>query len=74
MVRTSITSKGQTTVPRKFRQQWKTSEVIWETCTDGSARVRPLPEVQSLFGSLAGGRPKDPQEKARARAAMAGKV
>lgn len=73
MVRTSVTSKGQTTIPSKFRKQWKASQVIWEACPDGSARVRPLPDVQSLFGALASARAKDPHEKGRARAALAGK-
>jgi hypothetical protein len=69
-----ITSKGQTTVPGKFRKQWKTTEVIWEGCPDGSARVRPLPNVQAMFGMLASTRRKDPREITKARAAMAARA
>lgn len=69
MVMTSITSKGQTTVPRKFRKQWNARTVIWETCPDGSARVRPAPEVMDLFGSAKSKTSRDPREKNKARAA-----
>ncbi len=70
MVKTSITSKGQTTVPVELRRIWKTAEVVWETCEDGSARVRPVPDVMSLFGAANDGRPRDPEEKRKAREAM----
>ena len=70
MVKTSITSKGQTTIPVEIRRLWHTSEVIWETCDDGSARVRPLPDVLSLFGSASSAIPRDPAEKRKARAAI----
>lgn len=70
MVRTTITSKGQTTVPQRFRKRWKTNEVIWEACPDGSARVRPLPDVMQLLGAAGSGLPKDPDEIVKARAAM----
>ena len=70
MVRTSITSKGQTTVPVELRRIWKTSEVLWESCEDGSARVRPVPDVMALFGAAHDGKPKDPAEKTKAREAM----
>ena len=71
MVRTLITSKGQTTVPIEFRKRWKTVDVIWEACPDGSARVHPSPDVLQLFGAAAGPRPKDPKEIDKARAALA---
>jgi len=70
MVKTSITSKGQTTIPVELRRLWKTSEVIWESCEDGSARVRPLPDVMSLFGSASSALPRDPAEKRKAREAI----
>jgi len=70
MVRTSITSKGQTTIPVELRRIWKTSEVLWEACPDGSARVRPVPNVMALFGAAHDGKPKDTAEKAKAREAM----
>jgi bifunctional DNA-binding transcriptional regulator/antitoxin component of YhaV-PrlF toxin-antitoxin module len=50
MVRTHITSKGQTTVPSEFRKKWKTSQVFWEPGPGGSAVVRPVPGAMSLLG------------------------
>ena len=70
MVRTSITSKGQTTVPVELRRIWRTSEVLWEACEDGSARVRPAPDVMALFGAANDGKRKDPAEMTKAREAM----
>jgi bifunctional DNA-binding transcriptional regulator/antitoxin component of YhaV-PrlF toxin-antitoxin module len=67
MVRTLITSKGQTTVPVEIRRNWKSSEILWEACEDGTARVRPAPDVMALFGAARSATPRDPQEKARAR-------
>jgi hypothetical protein len=67
MVRTLITSKGQTTVPVEIRRNWKSAEILWELCPDGSARVRPAPAVMALFGAARSAIPRDPQEKARAR-------
>jgi bifunctional DNA-binding transcriptional regulator/antitoxin component of YhaV-PrlF toxin-antitoxin module len=69
MVRTQITSKGQTTVPGFIRKQWKTRAVIWESCPDGSARVRPLPDVMSLYGAASSPLPRDPDEKEKGREA-----
>lgn len=71
MVRTTVTCKGQTTIPNEIRKKWNTREVLWESCSDGSARVRPLPDVLALYGSARSPMPKDPDEKAKARAAMA---
>lgn len=71
MVRTSIASKGQTTVPIEFRREWKTSEVIWEKCADGSARVSPVTDVLELFGALRSKLPRDRDEKRKGRAALA---
>ena len=59
MVRTCITSKGQTTVPIEFRRAWKSDEILWERCDDGSVRVRPAPKVMALFGAAAGSAGKD---------------
>jgi hypothetical protein len=70
MVRTLITSKGQTTVPIEIRRQWKGAEILWEACPDGTARVRPAPDVMALFGAARSSTPRDPREKARAREAM----
>ena len=71
VVRTIITSKGQTTVPVEFRKRWKTSDVIWDACPDGSARVHPSPDVMKLYGAAAGSKPRDPNEIDKARAALA---
>jgi bifunctional DNA-binding transcriptional regulator/antitoxin component of YhaV-PrlF toxin-antitoxin module len=70
MVRTLITSKGQTTVPVEIRRHWQGSEILWEACPDGTARVRPAPDVMALFGAARSSTPRDPQEKAKAREAM----
>jgi bifunctional DNA-binding transcriptional regulator/antitoxin component of YhaV-PrlF toxin-antitoxin module len=70
MVRTLITSKGQTTVPIEFRREWGGSEIYWERCEDGSVRVRPVPDVLSLFGAAKSALPKAADEKAAARALM----
>jgi bifunctional DNA-binding transcriptional regulator/antitoxin component of YhaV-PrlF toxin-antitoxin module len=70
MVRTLITSKGQTTVPVEIRRNWKTSEILWEACADGTAHVRPAPDVMALFGAARSALPCDPREKARARELM----
>ena len=70
MVRTLITSKGQTTVPVEIRRNWKGAEILWEACPDGTARVRPAPDVMALFGTARSVTPRDPREKARARELM----
>ena len=67
MVRTFITSKGQTTVPVEFRRAWKSDELLWEANPDGSVRVRPAPDIMELFGAARSATPRDPNEKARAR-------
>jgi len=67
MVRTRISSKGQTTIPRQFLRVWKTSQVLWDLNPDGSARVSPTPDIMSLMGSAADGKPRDPNEKKKTR-------
>lgn len=73
MVKTLISSKGQTTIPAKFRARWKTTEVVWEETPDGGAHVSPIPDILSLFGSAHTTQPRDPKEKEKSRAAWAGK-
>jgi hypothetical protein len=70
MVKTHISSKGQTTIPSILRKQWKTSQVWWEINPDGTARVSPTPGIMSLFGSASQGGPRDPDEKKKARQAL----
>jgi bifunctional DNA-binding transcriptional regulator/antitoxin component of YhaV-PrlF toxin-antitoxin module len=71
MVRTQITSKGQTTIPSVFRKKWKTSQVFWESKPDGSAVVRPVPDVSALFGIAGEGKRRDPREKEKAAKGIA---
>jgi bifunctional DNA-binding transcriptional regulator/antitoxin component of YhaV-PrlF toxin-antitoxin module len=71
MVRTQITSKGQTTIPSELRKKWKTSQVLWESAPDGSAIVRPVPDAMSLLGIAATGKPRDPREMEKAHEAIA---
>lgn len=71
MVKTHISSKGQTTIPAKIRARWKSTEVTWEELPDGSAQVRPVADIMSLFGSAATKQPRDPKEKSKARSGWA---
>lgn len=71
MVKTHISSKGQTTIPAQFRARWKSAEVVWEELPDGGAHVRPVPDIMSLFGSAHTAQARDPDEKAKGRAAWA---
>ena len=71
MVKTRVSSKGQTTIPLEFRQRWRTSRVIWSLNPDGSASVRPAPDIMSLFGQAGSPQPKDLQEKETAERAVA---
>lgn len=72
MVKTRISSKGQTTIPAKFRARWKSLELVWEELPDGGARVSPVPDILSLFGSAKTTLRRDSDEKAKARTAWAG--
>lgn len=72
MVKTQISSKGQTTIPAQFRSRWKSSTVIWEALPDGGAVVRPVPDIMSLLGSASSAQPRDPDEMAKARDSWAG--
>lgn len=57
MVKTQISSKGQTTIPIELRKRWQSSRVTWTMNPDGSALVQPVPDVMTLFGK-AGNSPK----------------
>ena len=69
-VKTRGSSKGQTTIPRRFLKVWKTSQVLWDLNPDGSARVSPAPDIMSLLGSAADGRPPAENEKRKIRTAL----
>jgi bifunctional DNA-binding transcriptional regulator/antitoxin component of YhaV-PrlF toxin-antitoxin module len=71
MVKTRISSKGQTTIPSQFRKKWKTSQVFWEVGPKGTAVVRPVPDAMSLLGIAGSNRPRDPHEMEKARKAIA---
>jgi len=71
MVKTLISSKGQTTIPVAIRRRWKTSKIFWEDNPDGSAIVRPAPDASALFGIANDGKGRDPKELEKAVAAIA---
>lgn len=55
MVTSTLTDKGQTTVPQEIREAMGASprqRLVWEARKDGSAVVRPMPSVMELAGSL----------------------
>ena len=57
-------------MPIEFRREWGGSEIYWERCEDGSVRVRPVPDVLSLFGAAKSASPKAADEKEAARSLM----
>ena len=71
MVKTRVSSKGQTTIPAKFRLRWKASEVVWDETSDGGAIVRPVPDIMALFGSAHTPQRRDEAEKQKGRAGWA---
>lgn len=55
MVTSTLTDKGQTTVPQEIREAMGASprqRLVWEARKDGSAVVRLMPSVMELAGSL----------------------
>lgn len=69
----TVTRKGQLTLPPTIRKALKLGaarKVRVAMTPDGLITLRPLPDVRSFYGSLAGGQCMDPREKAKARAAM----
>ena len=75
MSQSTITDKFQTTIPVDVRQALKLSprqRVSYELRPDGSAILRPVPNLDELFGSIRlGKRVASPrEEKEAARAAM----
>lgn len=63
MVKTLVSSKGQTTIPVMFRKRWHASRVIWTSNPDGSASVRPAPDVMTLLGRAGSKPPRHPEER-----------
>jgi bifunctional DNA-binding transcriptional regulator/antitoxin component of YhaV-PrlF toxin-antitoxin module len=70
MVKTLVSSKGQTTIPADLRLKWGARAVLWTPQPDGSAIVRPAPDLLSLFWAASGKLPFEPKEKSKARTAM----
>ena len=79
MIESTITDKGQTTVPREVRDALgikPRQRLQWDIEADGSATVRPEPSALALFGSLKS-RKKFPgikAEKAAVRRHVAGQA
>ena len=76
MMQSTITDKFQTTIPLEVRQALKLAprqRVSYQVRPDGSAVLRPVPQLGELFGSVKLGRPvagaRD--EKRAAREAIA---
>ena len=67
MVKTRVSSKGQTTIPAKFRLRWKASEVVWDETSDGGAIVRPVPDIMALYGSAHSPKGRDEAEMQKGR-------
>lgn len=55
MTTSTLTDKGQTTVPLEVREALNVKprqKLAWTVRADGSATVRPVPSALELFGSL----------------------
>jgi AbrB family looped-hinge helix DNA binding protein len=76
MIESTMTDKGQTTVPKEVRDALgikPRQRLQWDLAEDGSAVVRPEPSPLALFGSLKSDRkfPGLKGEKAALRKAVA---
>jgi AbrB family looped-hinge helix DNA binding protein len=76
MIESTVTDKGQTTVPKEVRDALRIKprqRLQWDVAKNGTAVVRPEPSALALFGSLKS-RKKFPgirEEKAAMRRAVA---
>jgi AbrB family looped-hinge helix DNA binding protein len=55
MIESTVTDKGQTTVPKEVRDALgikPRQRLQWDLAEDGKAVVRPEPSALALFGSL----------------------
>ncbi len=60
MLQSTLTDKGQTTVPAEVREALKIKprqQLEWIVQDDGTAIVRPQPSALDLFGSLKPAKP-----------------
>jgi bifunctional DNA-binding transcriptional regulator/antitoxin component of YhaV-PrlF toxin-antitoxin module len=76
MTQSTITDRFQTTIPLVVRRALKLKprqRVSYEVRQDGTAVMRPVPQLDGLFGSIKLGRPvaSTREEKEAARAAIA---
>lgn len=79
MLQSTLTDRFQTTIPLEVRQALNLlprQRIAYEVRSDGSVLLRPVPHLDSLFGSLKPGRPAEPTqtEKKSAREAMSRSV
>lgn len=79
MLESTITDKGQTTVPKEVRDALRIKprqRLQWDLVEDGSVIVRPEPSALTLFGSLKSRRkfPGIKEEKAAMRKAVASRT
>lgn len=59
MLESTVTDKGQTTVPREVRDALgikPRQRLQWDLAEDGSVTVRPEPSPLALYGSLKSGK------------------
>ncbi|MEO8428109.1 MAG: type II toxin-antitoxin system PrlF family antitoxin [Verrucomicrobiota bacterium] len=79
MPQSTLTDKGQTTVPVEVREALKIKprqKLAWEIQDDGTVVVRPQPSALGLFGSLKPAKPFPglKEEKEGTRRAVAGQA
>jgi bifunctional DNA-binding transcriptional regulator/antitoxin component of YhaV-PrlF toxin-antitoxin module len=79
MLQSTLTDRFQTTIPLEVRQALNLlprQRIAYEVRGDGSVLLRPVPHLDSLFGSLKPVRPIEPTqtEKKAAREAMSRSV
>ncbi len=77
MIPTNLSSKGQLTIPKRFRKRMKLSgrrRVVIEQLKDGTVVVRPVRSLMDLAGSMTPARPLlSPKAERRATQLAVGK-
>ena len=74
MATSTLTDKGQTTVPLEVREALNVKprqKLTWTVGADGSATVRPVASALELFGSLKSGKKFPGRAAEREKAARA---
>ena len=54
MIKSTVTEKGQTTIPLPVRETEPQTSLDREVRSDGSVLIKSLPDVMELFGILGG--------------------